>query len=844
MIRPQPPRRRRPDPLAVRCGLVALLAGAHLALAGLAPEETVLVVNAESWLSRSVANEYAQLRGIPSGNIVQLEGIPGHEGIAVSQFRELILQPVLVTLERRRLAPHVSAVVYAPDFPTWVDFSGDVGSRRLPELVGSRASLTGLTYLYQGVLARNLDYLDLNSNWYARHLRRASLGRAWTDDETSAYREVEAFFAEKLKREAPGAAPAGDQAAWASAEWAKALTRLEKVAAAHPENGAVVYNLACARAQTGHLDEALASLQAAAEAGFTDFRHVLKDGDLVPLHGRADFAALVEKLRSWQVEMIPPCAFSGAVGWTPQGIPVPPYKGARYMLSTLLGVGSGRGNSFDEMIAGLQRSVAADGSRPSGTVYFMLNEDVRSTAREWAVSGAAAEVRSAGVAAEVQKGVLPEGKADVAGAFVGAASFDWKASGSTILPGAICEHLTSFGGMLEESAGQTPLSEFIRYGAAGACGTVCEPLSIQAKFPHAFLQAYYAAGYTLAESLYLAVTGPYQLLIVGDALCAPWAPRATASITGMQPDQRADGLQKLQFVAGEVRPVVAEVTWFVDGQRFAVLGPTQALELDCDKLAAGWHLLSAVAGLSSPLQTRCRASLPFVVRGQLADFQMVTVPAAPVRWGGMITISRKGQAGQRLGLLWQAAEVAALEADDTEIKIRSDQLALGRVELHPVIAAGPNAAGVSGVPVVVTIERPVALSKMPGGLLALMPEGLALTVRGTTTFAERAEGDWLAKAGVADGSPTMIEGWFEVPEPSFGQFQFSGNLPLDATSVSVDDTPFLVPAGTGWRSFPVALAAGTHALAVRTTGRENPRLDIRFGVRGTGVLTGKSFRHR
>jgi hypothetical protein len=398
--------------------------------------------------------------------------------------------------------------------------------------------------------------------------------------------------------------------------------------------------------------------------------------------------------------------------------------------------------------------------------------------------------------------------------------------------------------VFEESAGQTPLSEFIRYGAAGASGTVCEPFAIQGKFPHAFLQAYYAAGYTLAESFYLSVTGPYQLLVVGDALCAPWAQRAAATLSGMPPGQRAEGVVRLQFEAGETRTAVAEVTWFVDGQRAAILGPTQAMELDCDKLVPGWHMISAVAGLAGALQSRSRVSVSFFARGQPADFELVSTPAATVPWGSMITITRKGPPGQRLGLLWQAEEIAVLEPDDTEIKIRSDQLALGRVELHPVSGGGAGGGAVSGAPVTVTIERPAAVGKMPAGLVALMPEGLALTVRGTTTFAERAAGDWLEKAGVADGSPTMIEGWFEVAEPGLGQFQFSGNLPLDATAVSVDDVSFPVPSGSGWRSFPVSLAAGTHSLTVRTAGREHPRLDIRFGVRGTAVLTGKNFRHR
>jgi hypothetical protein len=65
----------------------------------------------------------------------------------------------------------------------------------------------------------------------------------------------------------------------------------------------------------------------------------------------------------------------------------------------------------------------------------------------------------------------------------GIADFDWPASGSTVVPGAICENLTSFGGIFTPAAGQTPLSEFLRAGAAGSSGTVIEPYAIQAKFP-------------------------------------------------------------------------------------------------------------------------------------------------------------------------------------------------------------------------------------------------------------------------------------------------------------------------------------------------------------------------
>lgn len=833
-------RRRCQRVLSALAGLCVGVAGVW---ADLAPEETALVVNAESWLSRSLANEYAILRGIPAANVIRLEGVPSHEGITVDEFREMILQPVLVALDRRRLAAHVSCVVYSADFPTWVDVSSDIAGRRLPDVVGTRASLTGLTYLYQGVLVRHLDYLDFNSNWYARRtLRSVTPGRPWSDESSAAYREVETFFGERQKRAASKALPAAELAAWEKAEWAKALATLEKVAGDHPENGTVIYNLACARAETGRLDEAMAALTAAAAAGFTDFRHMLKDDDLTDLRGRADFKALMVRLREWQPEMTPPRPFSAAVGWTPQGYAAPPYKGARYLLSTMLGVCSGRGNSYDEAAACLRRAQAADGSRPSGTVYFMLNEDVRSTCREWAVHGAAAMVRANGVAAEVQTGVLPPARQDVAGAFVGAAAFDWQASGSRLLPGAIAEHLTSFGGVFDEEAGQTPLTDFIRAGAAGACGAVCEPHAIQAKFPHAFLQGYYTSGLSLAESFYLSVTGPYQLLVVGDALCNPWARRPAVSLAGITPGQRVDGVVPIRVDAGAAASPVVEVDWFLDGQRVAVLPAKQPLEVDGGKFVPGWHTLTGLASLAEPTPARCRATTSFVARGDPADFALIEVSPAALPWGGMVTVTRKGPAERRLAVLWLSEEIAVLEPGETEVKIRTDQLALGRVELRAVLGDTAETA-VSGIPVPVTIERPVAVGTLPAGQASAMPEGLALSVDGVVTYPARAAGDWLEKAGVRNGAAVTIEGWFEVPEASLGQFQFRGNLPLDA-AVRIDDTAFTVPAGSGWQSFPVALAAGTHSLIVKTSGREHPRLDIRFGVRGTAVLDGKSFRHR
>ena len=76
---------------------------------------------------------------------------------------------------------------------------------------------------------------------------------------------------------------------------------------------------------------------------------------------------------------------------------------------------------------------------------------------------------------------------------LGSPTVPWGSTGSKILPGAIVENFTSYGGVLTKGAGQTPLTDFLRYGAAGSSGTVIEPYAIPNKFPAPAIQVHYAA---------------------------------------------------------------------------------------------------------------------------------------------------------------------------------------------------------------------------------------------------------------------------------------------------------------------------------------------------------------
>jgi hypothetical protein len=305
--------------------------------------------------------------------------------------------------------------------------------------------------------------------------------------------------------------------------------------------------------------------------------------------------------------------FRGWYGWGTQGEQMEA-GGIRYLLSGMLGVTSGRGNSVPELVAMLRSAALADATRPNGTIYFVTNNDVRTQTRSRVFDSTVSELEQLGVRAQVIPGTLPVGKNDVAGLMTGTPRFDWASSRSRIRPGAICENLTSFGGIFSPSSGQTPLSDFLEAGAAGSSGTVIEPYADQAKFPHPSLQVHYVRGASLIEAFYQSVSSPYQLLVVGDPLCQPWA---TIPDVDFQLHGSDEPLASGTVVSGEITLTatgslpgdeqVDRFELFVDGMRYAQFGTGQTAPLDTTELADGFHEIRVVAISASPLETQGRA---------------------------------------------------------------------------------------------------------------------------------------------------------------------------------------------------------------------------------------------
>ena len=94
------------------------------------------------------------------------------------------------------------------------------------------------------------------------------------------------------------------------------------------------------------------------------------------------------------------------------------------------------------------------------------------------------------------------------------------------LPGALADHLTSYGGQLTADSGQMSALDWIAAGATASYGTVSEPCSHVQKFPHPqVLLQHYVQGSSALEAYWKSVAWPQQGVFIGEPLAAPFARR-------------------------------------------------------------------------------------------------------------------------------------------------------------------------------------------------------------------------------------------------------------------------------------------------------------------------------
>lgn len=286
------------------------------------------------------------------------------------------------------------------------------------------------------------------------------------------------------------------------------------------------------------------------------------------------------------------------------GSPSDDPRARRYYIGAMLGYTGERGNTLTEVLDSVDRSVAADFSRPGGTFYFMkTNDDARSSPRHNSYPGVVSELTSRGAGAVMEERWLPQNRFDCLSVLTGMASPDVDGGNFTILPGAYADHLTSWGAMFD-NASQTKISAWIRKGAAMSHGTVEEPCNYPGKFTHARSMVYCYQGASLGESVFRALGFvPFQGLVYGDPLCRPFDYEVVVSVDDA-PDGPVSGEVELTPSGTTDKPgnFVFDYDVLVDNRRVAS-DFRLPLRFDTRALADGWHEVRVVGYDSSTVRS-------------------------------------------------------------------------------------------------------------------------------------------------------------------------------------------------------------------------------------------------
>ncbi len=175
-----------------------------------------------------------------------------------------------------------------------------------------------------------------------------------------------------------------------------------------------------------------------------------------------------------------------------------------------------------EAMRTVDRGVASDGAFPTQTVLLQKTTDSARNVRFPNFDNAILDMQLNGLFPLIATNSnQTSGLSELLGMQTGLAHFD--VTEDTFVPGAMADSLTSYGGCLFEPCGQTNLLAFLRAGATASYGTVVEPCNYTEKFPDPSVYFYQARGFTIAECCYQGLASPYQGVLVGEPLAAPFA---------------------------------------------------------------------------------------------------------------------------------------------------------------------------------------------------------------------------------------------------------------------------------------------------------------------------------
>lgn len=178
------------------------------------------------------------------------------------------------------------------------------------------------------------------------------------------------------------------------------------------------------------------------------------------------------------------------------------------------------GNNFTEIKNLIDRGVKSDGSFPVGDAYLLETSDRVRSARRIYYPLVKEHLSNRLPIYDIRADSL-QNKKNVMFYFTGLSSVS-DLDTNDYLPGAVADHLTSYGGQLTDSSQMSSL-RWIEAGVTGSYGTVVEPCAFTGKFPNPLLlMEKYLAGEHLIEAYWKSVEMPGQGVFIGEPLARPW----------------------------------------------------------------------------------------------------------------------------------------------------------------------------------------------------------------------------------------------------------------------------------------------------------------------------------
>jgi uncharacterized protein (TIGR03790 family) len=214
----------------------------------------------------------------------------------------------------------------------------------------------------------------------------------------------------------------------------------------------------------------------------------------------------------------------------------------------------------------LARGVISDSSFPTQAVFLEKTGDLDRSVRFFSFDNTIFDSRIRGNSSVIRISSDFTAFENIGGLNTGFQNLSLPSN--AFVPGAIGDSLTSYGGVLFEPNDQTTLLTFLNAGAAGSYGTIVEPCNYLEKFPDPLVFFYQTRGFNLAEAYYSSILNPYQGLIVGEPLSAPFAQRGQADWGALADGALLSGVATLppvSFSAAATNLPLDQVDLFVDG---------------------------------------------------------------------------------------------------------------------------------------------------------------------------------------------------------------------------------------------------------------------------------------